>query len=113
MTLYKIRDRATGLFSTGGRRPGWNKKGKYWNSMGTLRAHLSLVHDAGNQYRGGYDIVQFQVSEVCAWPIAKELIDIQAKKIDVIIARREAQTKAQEDADRRELERLKNKLGVQ
>lgn len=43
--LYKIRNKETGLFSTGGVAPRWTKLGKTWNSIGTFKSHLTLVGD--------------------------------------------------------------------
>jgi len=58
---YKIRHRGTGLYSTGGIRPGWTAKGKIWHSLGTLRSHLS--QHIGNGYRST-DTSAWQVIEV-------------------------------------------------
>jgi hypothetical protein len=46
--LYKIRNKETGLFSTGGISPNWTKLGKTWNSIGTFKSHLTLVGDRYN-----------------------------------------------------------------
>lgn len=46
MKVYKIRDRETGLFSTGGYYPQWERIGKFWHQMKYLRAHLRLVKSA-------------------------------------------------------------------
>jgi hypothetical protein len=43
MSTYKIRDKNTGKFSTGGTRPGWTKRGKAWSTLGYLKAHLAQV----------------------------------------------------------------------
>jgi hypothetical protein len=41
---YKIRNRTTGLFSTGGYNPpGWNKNGKTWTTLGGLMNHLGYL----------------------------------------------------------------------
>ncbi len=44
---YKIHDPKTGLFQRGGSGMGgcalWSKQGKTWNTMGHVRAHLSLL----------------------------------------------------------------------
>lgn len=40
MKLFKIMNR-DGLFSTGGMRPRWSKRGKTWNSIGHLKCHLT------------------------------------------------------------------------
>ena len=50
--LYKIRNKDTGLFSTGGIDPRWTKLGKTWNSIGTFKSHLTLV---GDRYNSTYN----------------------------------------------------------
>lgn len=62
---FKIRDRMTGLYSTGGSNPKWNAKGKTWKDIGPLRAHLTqLMH---YYYFKGvppvWDIVEFEMVE--------------------------------------------------
>lgn len=43
--FYQIKDKNTGLFSTGGMSPRWTKKGKIWKGTGPLRAHLNqFIH---------------------------------------------------------------------
>lgn len=44
---YKIRDRDTGLFSTGGCDPGWNKIGKTWSTEGQVKSHLKMWSSEG------------------------------------------------------------------
>ena len=51
MTLYKIRDKGTGLFSTGGAYVKWHTKGKEWRTLGHLRAHLTMIKDSLDSFR--------------------------------------------------------------
>lgn len=44
MRIFKIRN-PEGLFSTGGSRPTWSRKGKTWVALNHLRAHLTLIRD--------------------------------------------------------------------
>lgn len=44
MKAYKIRIKDTGLYSLGGTTPKFNKSGKVWNSLGSLKNHLRLVN---------------------------------------------------------------------
>jgi hypothetical protein len=46
MRLYKIRDKATGLFSTGGMSPSFNKTGKTWRALNHVRSHLTLLTES-------------------------------------------------------------------
>jgi len=40
ITIFKIKDSTTGLFSTGGTCPRWTKRGKTWNQINHVKAHL-------------------------------------------------------------------------
>ncbi len=40
MKVYKIMDKDTGLYSTGGIDPKWTKQGKTWNGMNHVKNHL-------------------------------------------------------------------------
>jgi hypothetical protein len=42
LEIYKIRRKSDGLFSTGGLKPKFSKKGKSWPSRGNVTNHLSL-----------------------------------------------------------------------
>jgi len=43
--VYKIRDKETGLFSTGGSVPRWKKIGKTWSGLGPVTNHLTMWCD--------------------------------------------------------------------
>lgn len=43
MSTFKIRDRATGLYSTGGSTPRWSKRGKVWTNIGHVKLHLQQL----------------------------------------------------------------------
>jgi hypothetical protein len=60
---YKIRDRETGLFSTGGMDPRWSKTGKTWSTEGQLKSHLRLV----TQWKSGYGKTEWRVPE--SWEV--------------------------------------------
>lgn len=42
-TVYKIRRRQDGKFSTGGTRPRFTKTGRTWNGIGPLKRHVQVV----------------------------------------------------------------------
>lgn len=74
--VYKIRKKSDGLFSTGGSRPRFTKKGKVWASIGHIRNHLNLPLGysdipAWTQYVNVRDleVVQYAVGEVSVWPL--------------------------------------------
>ena len=73
MTVYRLRDRRPGLFSTGGYRPGWSKKGKVWNGLGPVRAHITMNrYYEDPEWIGHVEIVEYRLeeAEVKTHPIA-------------------------------------------
>ncbi len=64
-TVYKIRNRANGLYSTGGAHPTWSKKGKTWARMSLIQSHLRQVMARRNniQLYNEADIVEVEVTE--------------------------------------------------
>lgn len=49
-SVFKIRDKETGLFSTGGMRPvTFTRTGKTWSTAGHLKSHLTMWADQGYQ----------------------------------------------------------------
>ncbi len=45
--VYKIKDKETNLFSTGGRYPRWTKSGKAWPDLKSLKCHLNFFVSKG------------------------------------------------------------------
>jgi hypothetical protein len=83
-TVYKIRDRETGLFSTGGEEPEWTGCGKAWAGTGPLRAHLTLIAHGMHRYGrrnpyDGADVVAFQFAPVEV-PVSISIADHFAKR---------------------------------
>jgi len=60
--IYKIRNRDTGLFSTGGTYPRWEKVGKVWKARNHLTNHLTTVAVEG-VYGSNADVVEYEVTE--------------------------------------------------
>jgi hypothetical protein len=85
--VYKIRDKTTGLFSTGGTVPGWHARGKSWSGLGPLKVHLSQYLSV-NSFRNAvipdnWEIVVFVLAEGATMP-AKDheaaLLEARRKK---------------------------------
>ena len=58
MSTFKIRDRATGLYSTGGSTPRWSKRGKVWTNIGHVKQHLQQLW-RDESYPETAEIVEF------------------------------------------------------
>lgn len=72
MRMFKVRNKKTGLFSTGGSWPGWKKAaGKIWSDK-TIRGHLSMFFKADrDKYHSDpsdWEVVEYEMKEVVAWP---------------------------------------------
>ena len=77
--VYKIRDKKTGLFSTGGMTPSWRKEGKIWSTIGFVRAHLTL-HAQGTLGEGPYkdaELVPYLLEESVTEDVQDLLEEIQ------------------------------------
>jgi hypothetical protein len=65
MKFYKIRNKRTGLFSTGGVWPNWSRLGRTFNTIGHVRQHLSS-YNCGNRMKETYEnaeIVELETVE--------------------------------------------------
>ena len=58
MKAYRIRHRATGLYSHGGSWPRWTRTGKTWASAGALKRHLGQVQNPA--VYAGADVVEVE-----------------------------------------------------
>jgi len=71
-TEYKIRDKETKLFSTGGYCPEWTKKGKSWKTLAQVQAHLKL-------FQRGYPAAKRLIKIPLSWEIVEYRL-IETKK---------------------------------
>jgi hypothetical protein len=74
MTVYKIRNKKTGTFSTGRADEGgfykknlWSSEGRTWSSENALRQHFSKMPEG--RYDRDCEIVTFDVKEILAQPV--------------------------------------------
>jgi hypothetical protein len=59
MKVYKVRDKQTGLFSTGGCYPKFTKKGKTWKALNHVRTHLTLYRTC-HKVPASWEIVEYE-----------------------------------------------------
>jgi len=85
--MYKIRNKITGLYSSGGSgyRLRWSKKGKIWAERGHISNHLALFRDPMKTY-ADCEIVEIE-------PTVKEIVSI-SDWCKGVTERREARNKA-------------------
>lgn len=75
-TIFKIRRKYDGLFSTGGTYPMFNERGKTWNGLGAVRNHINLCTESANrgdkrlqQYLSDIELVEFEIVELQVLPL--------------------------------------------
>lgn len=61
-TVFRIRQDKTGLFSSGGTRPSFSKKGKIWKERGHLSNHLAQFNDRNDVYKD-CTVVEYEIRE--------------------------------------------------
>ena len=68
--IFKIRDKSTGLFSKGGVRGEFSKKGKVWKTEGYVRSHLQqFVHTREDEQNrlmtniDNWEIIEYELIE--------------------------------------------------
>jgi hypothetical protein len=113
-TVYKIRNKDTGLFSTGGTYPRWTKAGKVWKQKGHLTVHLTMIEKNVRPARYGADceVVEYEITETEGGSVAvsswNELAKIRRLAKE---AKRAAKWEAAKKAARlKEFERLKAEI---
>jgi hypothetical protein len=69
-TVYKIRDKKTGLFRCGGSK-GWSKLGKTWSGTGPIKLHLNLLSECKRyDWTLGKYVAMYELAEISAdWEI--------------------------------------------
>ena len=88
MTVYKIRNKETGLFSKGGTYTGnylWTKNGKPWSNIAHVKNHLNYF----NRNRADYpyhnaEIIELEINydENYSYPVSVLMDEIQSKRED-------------------------------
>ena len=87
-SVYKIRNKETGLFSTGGSAPRWKKVGKTWSGLGPVTNHLVMWCEKYDYKKGGriivdipdeWEIVKYELREDVAesWAARKVSDDLK------------------------------------
>lgn len=115
ITVFKIRSKTTGMFSTGGQSPGWSKKGKTWNMRGHVSTHLSGLYRTGREtYRANdAEVVECVIREenVATVPVAEWIADVERRKADKETARANASAERQRQQRYAEYQRLQREFG--
>lgn len=108
MKLYKIRDKATGMFSTGGTTVSWKKDGgKIWTKF--PGSHLALHRSVYNSCRG-QQIPFDQIEVVTLELVEKEAVSVADFKKEQIAKQAKRQAQEKERAAKYELESKKRRL---
>ena len=73
--MFKIRDKKTGKFSTGGVYPRFTKSGKAWMHIGHVKNHLNVVMYTKSYEGKDLEVVEFEIVEKSVkdlWEFEKE-----------------------------------------
>ena len=117
---YKVRQKGTELYSTGGSTPKWTKKGKVWSGIGSLKNHLVQVetprrtswsvlgHVPVHPYRDA-EIVVMVMKETETMSPMEMLRDLRVKKDETKAKQLELSRKQTEEAERQHLRNLQAK----
>lgn len=115
ITVFKIRSKTTGLFSTGGQSPGWSKKGKTWNMRGHISTHLVGLYTTGRaEYRKhDAEVIECIIREenVATVPVSEWIADVERRKADKENARKNAAEDRQRQQRYAEYQRLQKEFG--
>ena len=86
--IYKVRNKVTGKFSTGGISPSFTNKGKSWSSIGPLKTHLRQI--SSRNYFNDCEVVEYQMVENATTPLnqfyskeQQKLVSLKKKKQDL------------------------------
>ena len=63
MIFFKIRNKDTGLYSTGGLYPTWSKIGKVWKRRSDLSSHFTSIGDKAAKYYANAEVIEIVVNE--------------------------------------------------
>jgi len=107
-TVYRIRRKSDGLFSTGGNRPSFTVKGKVWNNKGGLHAHLNMnpkkwVATAPGPF-GEYRSAQRDAYEGC------ELVEFEIVETEKTTTSLDAYRAAKQKADDAKKDRTRTRI---
>lgn len=69
MKIYKIRNKNSGLFATGGNYPNFGKRGKVWVDTADLYLHLSTCNYAITTYANNLEVVEYKIQESKSYPL--------------------------------------------
>ncbi|MFA5152342.1 MAG: hypothetical protein WC554_07285 [Clostridia bacterium] len=108
--MYKIQQKETGLFSSGGDTPQFTKNGKIWGMRSHVVLHLMNLYRGLNYRCSNCEVVEYEMVEKSRMPIevfAREAADRKAKLTEY----RRNQQKSRDIEDVQEaIQNLKNEL---
>jgi hypothetical protein len=109
--MFKIRNKQTGLFSTGGYSPGWTKKGKVWNSRGPAILSLLCYSDINRISIENLEVVEFETIEKTAWSAVELTRESKERTAEKIRKSAEFTARYNRQRDEKAYEELRARLG--
>lgn len=116
-SVFKIRSKKTGLFSTGGGRPSFSKKGKQWAGLGPVKNHIHCLDSHGKSIYNReeaelveYEIIQYEVSVKPFSDFCQEVVRALADKE---AERQQRFEESQKEIRRQQFLKLQSEFGNQ
>ena len=74
LSIFKVRQKSTGKFSTGSSVPRLKKNGKFWAARAHVGNHFALMEDARTMHdvynnADDFEVVEFELVEKKTYPI--------------------------------------------
>lgn len=119
--FYKIRKKGTDLYSSGGSSPRWVKVGKTWNTLGHLKSHLAMVEkqmsyrsrwwkpDSASADYQDAEVATFEAQVIKTEDPVAIMQSAKDKAAEKQRKQEDAQKRADEEREKRELRRLQAK----
>jgi len=109
--MFKIRNKQTGLFSTGGYRPNWSARGKVWNSRGPAILSLLCYERTNRVPLSDIEVVEFETIEKTVHSAVELLRESKERKAELMRKAAESTARYNRQRDEKAYEELKARLG--
>ena len=109
--MFKIRNGQTGLFSTGGYTPGWNKCGKVWNTRGPAILSLLCYHSTNEIPIEFLEVVEYENIERVTHSAVELIRESKERKAEKMRQSAESTARYNRKRDEKAFEELRVRLG--
>lgn len=112
MKLYKIRNKKTGLYSSGGYSLRWTKIGKVWRTLGPLKNHLQGgAATAYDRLGDDVEVVEIEMKEVGTLDFREIMRGVREARAERERRQQETHERVMRGHKEAQLAQLKRELG--